>query len=42
MLWRAQEQGYIKVVQCTIKVQYYLDNILVSVVKTDPETEFQK
>ena len=32
-----EEQGYIKGVQCTIKVQYYLDDILVSIVKTDPE-----
>ena len=37
VLLRAWEQGYIKGVQCTIKVQYYLDDILVSVVKTDPE-----
>ena len=37
MLQRAWEQGYIKGVQCTIKVQYYLDDILVSVIKTDPE-----
>ena len=37
MLQRAQEQGYIKGVQCTIKVQYYLDDILVSIVKTDPK-----
>ena len=37
VLQRAQGQGYIEGVQCTIKVQYYLDDILVSVVKADPE-----
>ena len=37
VLQGAQEQGYIEGVQCTIKVQYYFGDILVSIVKTDPE-----
>ena len=37
VLQRAQEQGYVEGVQCTIKVQYCLDDILVSVIKADPK-----
>ena len=37
VLQQAQEQGYTKGNQYSVEVQYYLDDILVSVIKTDPK-----
>ena len=42
VLCQAQKQGYIEGIQCSVKVQYHLDDILVSIIKTNPKWHLKK